>query len=479
MQDQKNFSLVKIMPAVLTIAVGMMLVMMDTTIMNVALPHIQQAFSINLQMSQWAITAYTLSMATIIPYAGFLSDRYSSKSVFAISVFLFIIASLLISFSTNIQELILFRVLQGLAGGIVGPVGIAMSFKIIPIEKRGSLMGILGLPMLLAPIIGPTLSGWLISHFSWSTIFLINVPIGILALLMIFLFLPSFDKDKKTKIDKKGAMLAPFAFPFLIYSVHLGTDKSWTNPGTLFFLLTGLVMLLTFIMVEVKVEYPLLQIKAFKYSEFRKGLSLMWLNQIAVFGCMLLIPLYLQQQLGYSSFEAGMMMVPQALASFIGMIVGGKLFDKYGTKSAVLLGLMIMIISLSLLVRVTETTTVSYLLVAIITLGLGQGLVNMQVNNHALKSVPLSMINRVTPLSNEMLQVVNSFSIAFLTAFLSNQMNHTTISNFTNRAVTAYHNTFLMLALFVGIALLLTFFLKEDKVKRPLVKNNEKKVRVD
>ncbi|HGF7406041.1 TPA: MFS transporter, partial [Enterococcus faecium] len=232
MKNKKKFSITKTLPAVLTIAVGMLLVMMDTTIMNVALPHIQEAFSIDLQMSQWTITVYTLSMATIIPYAGFLSDRYSSKRIFAISVLLFTLASLLVFFSQNIEELILFRVLQGLAGGVVGPVGIAMSFKIIPIEKRGSLMGILGLPMLLAPTIGPALSGWLVSQFEWNTIFLINLPIGIAALIMIYLFLPSFDKDKQTVIDKKGAVLAPFVFPFLIYSVHIGLDRGWTQFST-------------------------------------------------------------------------------------------------------------------------------------------------------------------------------------------------------------------------------------------------------
>lgn len=153
---------------------------------------------------------------------------------------------MLVFFSQNIEELILFRVLQGLAGGVVGPVGIAMSFKIIPIEKRGSLMGILGLPMLLAPTIGPALSGWLVSQFEWNTIFLINLPIGIAALIMIYLFLPSFDKDKQIVIDKKGAVLAPFVFPFLIYSVHIGLDRGWTQFSTLFFFITGLIMLIIY-----------------------------------------------------------------------------------------------------------------------------------------------------------------------------------------------------------------------------------------
>lgn len=463
MDEKNNFELRKVLLSVLTIATGMILVMMDTTIMNVALPHIQKAFATDLQTSQWTITAYTLSMATVIPYAGFLSDKYSAKKIFTLAVATFIVASVLVSMSQTIGQLIVFRVLQGLSGGLVGPVGIAMSFKIIPIERRGSMMGILGLPMLLAPIIGPALSGWLVSRFSWNTIFLINVPIGLLALVMIFLFLPAFEKDTKATIDKKGALLAPFSFPSLIYAVHLGSDNGWGNIWTLLFLIVGILTLIAFIFVERRVENPLLQIKAFSYPEFSKGLSLMWLNQVAVFGSMLLIPLYLQNQLNYSSFHAGLMMVTQAIASFIGMTIGGKLFDKYGTKSAVIPGLLIMLISTYLLTNLTQATTTNYLLVTIVLLGLGQGLVNMQVNNHALKAVPLSMINRVTPLSNEMLQVVNSFSIAFLTAFITKQMSQNTVGSLNQRAILAYHNTFWLLIVFVAVALVLTFFLKDKK----------------
>lgn len=187
--EEKIFDLKRVLPAVLTIAVGMLLVIMDTTIMNVALPIFR------------------------------LADRFSTKKVFGIAILLFTIASFLVSSSTSIEQVILYRVLQGLTGGIVGPVGLPMSFRIIPVEKRGSMMGILGLPMLLAPTIGPALSGWLIKYYSWHTIFLINIPIGIISLGMIFLFLPSFESKHNAKIDLKGAILSPLAFPILIYVV--------------------------------------------------------------------------------------------------------------------------------------------------------------------------------------------------------------------------------------------------------------------
>ncbi|WP_160669732.1 MDR family MFS transporter [Clostridium sp. C8-1-8] len=463
--EEKSFDLKKVLPGVLTIAVGMLLVMMDTTIMNVALPHIQAAFNTDLAISQWAITAYTLAMATVIPYSGWLADRFSTKKVFGVAIVFFTAASFLVASSTSIEQVILYRILQGLTGGIVGPIGLAMSFRIIPIEKRGSMMGILGLPMLLAPTIGPALSGFLIKYYSWHTIFLINIPIGLIALAMIFLFLPSFESKKNTKIDLKGALLSPLAFPILIYGVHVGSDKGWTTTAAMAFLTLGFLMLVVFIYVEATTENPLLEVKVFKVSEFRKGIILMWLNQVAVFGSMLLIPLYLQNIRDYSSLQCGLMMVPQAIASFAGMTAGGRLFDRFGTRSAAIPGFLMTGFSLILLAQITSTTSIEYLLTCISLLGLGQGLVNMQVNNHALQAAPLNLITRVTPMSNELLQVINSFSIAFITAFLSNQIRSAVKNNsLTIAGNIAFHNTFMLLTILICIGFVLAFFLKGKKI---------------
>ena len=154
--------------------------------------------------------------------------------------------------------------------------------------------------------------------------------------------LPIFEKKNDVHFDKAGAIFAPIAFPILIFSVSQGTRNGWNNFITLFLLMLGLVVLSIFIIIEIRDSNPLLQVKAFKYSEFRKGISLMWLNQIAVFGSMLLIPLFLQNQLGFSSLSTGLMMTMQAVFSFIGMTLGGKIFDQYGTKYAVFPGLFFM-----------------------------------------------------------------------------------------------------------------------------------------
>lgn len=448
----------KVLPSVLTISIGMLLVMMDTTVMNIAIPHIKSSFHIALNTAQWSVTVYTLAMALVIPFAGFLADKYSPKRIFSLALVCFTIASLLIAISTSIEQLIIFRIIQGLAGGVIGPIGIAMSFKTIPMEHRGKMMSILGLPMLLAPALGPTLSGWIIEHYDWHVVFYINIPIGIIAVIMSLTLLPHFETNPTARIDWLGGLISPFTFPVIIYTIHEYSLHYQFDIKIIATFMFGIIMLILFVIVELKSKNPLLYLKGFKTPEFTKGLILMWLNQIAIFSSMLLVPLYLQSIGNCSSQTAGVIMVSQAITSFIGMTVGGQLFDKFGTKSAALPGFLLTTISIVMFTQLKEHTSPIYIIVGLLILGLGQGLVNMQVNNHALKSMPLQVMNRVTPLSNEMLQVVNSFAIAFITAFFASQ---TKGKSSTLEVVHAFNNSFYILLICTVIGFALTFFLKQ------------------
>jgi len=453
-----ELKLSKVLPSVLTISIGMLLVMMDTTAMNIAIPHIKSSFHIALNTAQWSVTVYTLAMALVIPFAGFLADKYSPKRIFSLALVFFTIASLLIAISTSIEQLILYRIIQGLAGGVIGPIGIAMSFKTIPMEHRGKMMSILGLPMLLAPALGPTLSGWIIEHYDWHVVFYINIPIGIIAVIMSLTLLPHFETNPTARIDWLGGLISPFTFPVIIYAIHEYSLHYQFDIKIITTFMFGIIMLILFIIVELKSKNPLLYLTGFKTPEFTKGLILMWLNQIAIFCSMLLVPLYLQSIGNCSSQTAGVIMVSQAITSFIGMTVGGQLFDKFGTKSAALPGFSLTTISIVMFTQLKEHTSSFYIIVGLLILGLGQGLVNMQVNNHALKSMPPQVMNRVTPLSNEMLQVVNSFAIAFITAFFASQ---TKGKSSTLEVVHAFNNSFYILLVCTVIGFVLTFFLKQ------------------
>ncbi|KHL96201.1 MFS transporter [Paenibacillus sp. IHB B 3415] len=457
---QADFSLRKILPILLTVAAGMFLVILDSTVMNVAVPKLVQSFDTNLGTVQWVITAYTLAMSAVIPLAGWFSDRFSAKRVFILSIVLFILASVLCSFAQTPEQLIIFRIIQGLGGGMVAPIGIATVFRISPPDKRGSIMGILGIPMLLAPILGPVLSGSLIEYINWHWIFLINIPVGMIALLMALKYLPSSNPVHEMKLDVLGAFLAPIAFASLVFGVHQAGDEGMSNVWALGSLVVGAVVLLIFIWHELRQKQPLLELRTFRSPAFTHGIILGWTNQIALFGSMLLFTLYLQQAKGLSPLEAGLYVIPQAILSTIGINVGGRLFDKYGIRPVAITGITSLACALFALTRITADTSSLYIMCSFAFVGLGQGLTMMQINTHVLKSAPKELVSRVTPITASAQQIMSSFGITITTAYLTRQIRNLPVQHTIEDVGRAFGHSFWITFSFALVALVLSLFLK-------------------
>lgn len=189
-----NFSFKAILPPLLAIIVGMIMVILDSTVVNVAVPSLVKYFNTDLKTIQWTVTGYTLALSAVIPLAGWLTDKFGSKQIFLVTITLFTLGSVLCGIAQTPLQLIIFRVIQGLGGGMIAPIGMAMVFKLAPPERRGSVMGMLGIPMLMAPAFGPILSGWLVDAYSWHWIFIINLPIGIVAFILGMKYLPKSDR---------------------------------------------------------------------------------------------------------------------------------------------------------------------------------------------------------------------------------------------------------------------------------------------
>ncbi|MFF2090676.1 MDR family MFS transporter [Paenibacillus sp. NPDC058174] len=456
-----EFSLKKILPVLLAVATGMFLIILDSTIMNVAVPKLVDNFHSDLGTIQWVITAYTLALSAVIPLAGWFSDRFSAKRMFLLSIVLFVIASMLCALAQTPGQLIVFRILQALGGGMVAPIGIAMVFKVSPPDKRGSVMGILGIPMLLAPILGPVLSGWLIEFINWHWIFLINLPVGIIAFAMAWRFLPASKPSKEMKLDVPGALLAPIAFASLVFTVHQAGEKGWLDHWTLGSLALGLVALLLFIWNEFKQKQPLLELRVFRSKTFTHGIILSWMNQIALFGSILLFTLYLQQAKGLSPLEAGLYVIPQAILSTIGINVGGKLFDRYGIRPVALIGILSLTGALFALTHITASTSAFYIMCSFAFVGLGQGLTMMQINTHVLKSAPIELVHRVTPITTSAQQIMSSFGVTITAAYLSHQIRSLPADHTAQQLGQSFGHTFWITLSFAIVALVLSLFLKK------------------
>jgi EmrB/QacA subfamily drug resistance transporter len=420
MSNTQDFSVKKALLQLTAVIAGMFMVMLDGTVVNVAMNSLTKDLHSSLSTMSWTISGYTLAVAAVIPLAGWLMDQLGAKKVFLISVVLFTLGSLLCSFATTANQLILYRVIQGLGGGMVAPIGMAMVFRIAPPEKAGALMGALGVPMLLAPALGPLLAGYFVEYQTWHWIFLINIPVGIIAVLLGIKFLPDFDRKHVPKLDILGLILAPIAFTMLAYGVT-ESSKGWTETSTLTGLIVGGIALIFFIIVELRHSNPIMELKVFKSGKFTLGAIIMWLMMIAMFGMMLIVPLYLQSIKGLTPFEAGLVIFPQALASGVMMPISGKLYDKFGARPLAIIGLAIIAGTLFTLSNLSVDSSKTFFVLCQIGMGLGMGTSMMALNTHVLQSAPLALVNRVTPLTSAAQQVMMSFAAAGMVSFLTSR----------------------------------------------------------
>jgi EmrB/QacA subfamily drug resistance transporter len=398
-----------------------------------------------------------------------MTDRFGAKRIFLITIALFTLGSVLCAAAQSPEQLVLFRVIQGVGGGMVAPIGMAMIFKLAPTERRGSVMGMLGIPMMLAPACGPILSGWLIGLSSWHWIFLINLPIGIAALLVGVKYLPNLERQKTPTLDIAGMILAPIAFSMLAYGVSEG-GADWTSTNTLTGLIVGGVALIAFIIVELRQKQPLLELRVFASSDFTRGAILTWISQMTLMGSILMVPLYLQNVLDYTPLKSGLTTLPTALGSVIFMPIGGRLFDKVGARPLAFTGLGIISAALFYLSQIDVDTTRAMIMIPLGFMGAGMGLSMMALNTHVLNSAPRRLVSRVTPLTTASQQVIMSFAIAGLTGYLTSRMNEHLAAAGANAnpiaaPTAAFGDTFFVTACLAATGVLLSIILRKPRLK--------------
>lgn len=465
--SERPFTVRSLLGPLMAVVLGMIMVILDSTVVNVALPTLVDYFRTTETVMQWSITAYTLALSAVIPLAGWVIDRFGAKRVFLVTIGLFTIGSVLCSLAQTPEQLIVYRVIQGLGGGMVSPIGMAIVFRLAPPGKTGAVMGTLGIPMMLGPASGPILSGWLVEYVSWHWIFLINLPIGIIAILVGLKYLPNLERKEVPALDFLGMFLAPVAFAMLAYGVNEG-GTDWSSPRTITGLAVGGAALLVFIAVELRHRQPLLELRAFGSTDFTRGILASWLMQIALFGSFLFIPLYLQYIKQYGPLESGLILLPQVFASGILMPISGRLYDKLGARPLVMTGLAVIAAGLYLFSRVGPDTPLGYILVSLFVLGAGMGMSMMPLNTHVLQAAPRHLVNRVTPLTTAAQQVMVSFAVAGLTGYwTSRQTDYMAEPGTVPGAAMAeaFGDTFLLAACIAAAGFLLALALRKPKQK--------------
>ncbi len=471
--NTQEFSMKKAFLQLTAVIFGMFMVILDSTVVNVAMNTLTKDLHASISTMQWTITGYTLAVAAVIPLAGWMMDHFGAKKIFIISIIFFTLGSLLCSFASTPEQLIIFRVIQGLGGGMVAPIGFAMVFRIAPPDKVGALMGMIGIPMLLGPALGPLLAGYFVEYQTWHWIFLVNVPVGIVAVLFAVKFLPHFDRKPAPKLDILGMILAPIAFSMLAYGVS-ESSKGWSEKSTLLGLIVGGLALILFVIVELSHTNPILELRVFKSPSFALGAVTTWLMQIALFGMFLIIPLFLQTIKGFTPLETGLVIFPQAIASGLMMPISGKLYDKFGARPLAIVGLAIVTGTLFTLSHLSIDSSKTFFILCQISMGLGMGTTMMALNTHVLQSAPRELVNRVTPLTSAMQQIMVSFAVAGMISFLTSRSTHymstikdpADINAKLNAMVSSFGDTFLLASGIAIIGWLIAWTLKRPKMQK-------------
>ena len=420
----------RITPAILKVAgvvvLGSIMAILDTTVVNVALPTFQKEFGVEEYSTvAWTITAYTLALAAVIPVTGWAADRFGTKRLYMTALALFTAGSVLCATAWCIESLIAFRVLQGLGGGMLMPLGMTIMTKAAGPHRIGRLMAILGVPMLLGPILGPILGGWLIDSASWQWIFLINLPLGIIAIIYAWRVLAPDSPEPSETFDIVGMLLLSPGLALFLYGVSsIPANGTVAAAGVLVPGLIGLVLMIAFVFWAFRPKHPLLDLRLFENRNLTVATLVMFLFAASFFGALLLVPTYFQQVRGESVLMAGVLVAPQGLGAMLTMPIAGGLVDKYPVGRIVPIGFLLLIAGMSGLAMSTDPSTpLAQILVCLFVLGMGMGATMMPTFTSALKTLQSHQVARGSTLINVIQQIAASVGVATISVVLTNQIN--------------------------------------------------------
>jgi len=405
-----------------TVMLPTLIEIMDMTAVNVALGHIRGSLSAGIDESTWTITSYLVSNAVIIPLSGWLSRFFGRKKYLIISITLFTVSSFLCGSAWSLNSLIFFRVLQGIGGGALQPISQAILFETFPPQQRGMAMAIFGIGIMFGPIMGPLLGGLITDNWSWHWVFFINIPIGIVSILMTSLFIsdPPYMKRMKMKIDYWGLVFLTVGVGCLQIVLDKGQREEWFSSSFIVWLsIISTVSLIMFVVREFFAEQPVVNLKTFKDLSFSTGCVVMFITFFNLFGSIVLQPIYVQTLMGYTATLAGLVLAPGGVASMLTMPIVGKLITKINPKGILITGIIICAYATHLMSKFNLFADFYSIALPRMILGIGMGLTVIPLFTLAFSTIKKEDMANATALYNFLRNLGGSFGVAFVTTMIS------------------------------------------------------------
>jgi EmrB/QacA subfamily drug resistance transporter len=406
------------------VVLGAIMSILDVTVVNVAINTLARNFKTTLSTIQWVATGYTLALATVIPLTGWAADRFGTKRLYMTSITLFVSGSVLSGLSWSAESLIGFRVLQGLGGGMLMPLGMTIMTRAAGPHRIGRLMAILGIPMLLGPIGGPILGGWLIDTASWHWIFLINVPVGAVALLYAVWALPKDSPEPSESFDIVGALMLSPGLALFLYGVSsLPETGTITATKTWVTMLIGAALVIGFVLYSFKPRHPLLDLRLFRNRNLTVASVSMFVFIVAFMGAGLLFPSYFLQVRGESTLDAGLLIAPQGIGAMVTMPIAGMLADRIPVGRTVPFALVLIAAGFFTFTQLDADTSYWLLCGSLFVMGLGMGGTMMPIMTSALKTLTSHEVARGSTLVNILQQIGSSIGAAVMSVILTSELN--------------------------------------------------------
>jgi EmrB/QacA subfamily drug resistance transporter len=401
------------------VVLGAVMSILDTTVVNVAINTLARDFKTSLSTIQWVVTGYTLALATVIPLTGWGADRFGTKRLYMLSIGMFIAGSALSGLAWSAESLIAFRILQGLGGGMLMPAGMTILTRAAGPQRVGRVMAIMGVPMLMGPILGPILGGWLVDDVSWRWIFFINLPIGLIALFASSRTLPKDRPEPSERLDVLGLALLSPSLALIIYGLAQTNAHGFGSGAVLVPTVVGIVLLGSFIRHALHHSNPLIDLRLFANRTFSTASITLALMVISVFGALLLLPLYFQAVRGESALQSGLLLAPQGIGAMLMMPLAGRLTDKTGIGKVVIPGFAIVALSTLGLTQLAGDTSYWLIGADLFVMGLGMGLSMMPLFSGAMQTLRKAAVARASTALNILQQVAASIGTAVMSVLLT------------------------------------------------------------
>ncbi|MGJ7912956.1 MDR family MFS transporter [Neobacillus sp. LXY-1] len=459
---------------------GTFIAILNQTLMITAIPPIMDEMHITANSAQWLTTVFMLVNGIMIPVSAFLLERFTTRQLFISAMSIFAFGTLAGALAPNFELLLGARIIQSCGAGIMLPLMQTVFLMIFPVEKRGSAMGLVGLVISFAPAIGPALSGWVTSHFSWRVLFFIILPIALIDIAVAYFALKNVTEVSKPKVDVVSIIFSSIGFGGLLYGFTCAGNFGWTDRMTLLSLGIGGISLILFISRQLRLEHPMLEFRVFKFSIFPFAIIIGMIGFMGLIGAETIIPLFMQNMRDFSAFEAGLALLPGALISGFMSPIVGRVFDKIGARWLVTIGLTIMTAASFAFTKLGPSTSMTYITILYGIRMLGLSMTMMPVATSALNQLPKRLLPHGAAMDNTMKMIAASVGTAILVTVMTTT-SETAQGNPTIDHPDMYgaNVAFMVVSGLSLIALILSFFMKNDRQpKGEGLEKQQKKVRV-